>query len=279
MRYDTTLKTLFLAPPPHLLQLLVGGQAHTMLTVEYPTVQMRRPDLVVRLTDGRLYHLELQSTNDPAMPWRMLEYFSLLCQYYGQPPLQQVLYVGEALLTMPARLEYPTLAFQYELIDIRTLDGATLLTSPSLEDNLLALLCRLPNPRGAIQHLLARIASLVGTARADALAKLVILAGLRRLHPLVREEMQQMPITINIQENPFLQEIFEEGKQEGRQAGRQEGRQEEAAVLLGRLLERRFGPLPPWAQQLLAAADIASLETWGLRLLEATSLEEVLRTA
>ena len=181
MRYDTTLKTLFQAPPPQLLQLLVGGQAHTMLTVEYPTVQMRRPDLVVRLTDGRLYHLELQSTNDPAMPWRMLEYFGLLCQYYGQPPLQQVLYVGEALLTMPARLEYPTLAFQYEPIDIRTLDGATLLTSPSLEDNLLALLCRLQNPRGAVQHLLARIASLVGTARADALAKLVILAGPRRL--------------------------------------------------------------------------------------------------
>jgi len=80
MRYDTTLKTLFLAPPPQLIQLLVGGRAHTMLTVEYPTVQMRRPDLVVRLTDGRLYHLEFQSTNDPAMPWRMLEYFGLLCQ-------------------------------------------------------------------------------------------------------------------------------------------------------------------------------------------------------
>jgi predicted transposase YdaD len=110
-----------------------------------------------------------------------------------------------------------------------------------------------------------------GTARTDALAKLVILAGLKRLHPVVREEIQQMPITINIQENPFLREIFEEG--------RQEGRQEEAAVLLRRLLERRFGPLPPWAQQQLAAADIASLETWGLRLLEATSLEEVLRTA
>ena len=83
MRYDTTLKTLFQSPPPQLLQLLIGGQAREMLTVEYPTVQMRRPDLVVRLTDGRLYHLELQSTNDPAMPWRMLEYFFLLCQAYG----------------------------------------------------------------------------------------------------------------------------------------------------------------------------------------------------
>jgi predicted transposase YdaD len=127
------------------------------------------------------------------------------------------------------------------------------------------------NPRVAIQSLLARIANLVGTARADALAKLVILAGLRRLHPVVPEEIQQMPITINIQENPFLREMFEEG--------RQEGRQEEAAGLLGRLLERRFGPLPAWARQQLAAADLASLETWGLRLLEASSLEDVLRTA
>ena len=62
-----------------------------------------------------------------------------------------------------------------------------------------------------------------------------------------------MPITINIQENPFLREIFEEGQQEGRP--------EEAAVLLRRLLERRFGPLPSWAQQQLAAADIFTVPT------------------
>jgi hypothetical protein len=35
MRYDTTRKTLFQVPPPPLLQLLVGGQAHTVLTVKY----------------------------------------------------------------------------------------------------------------------------------------------------------------------------------------------------------------------------------------------------
>ena len=117
----------------------------------------------------------------------------------------------------------------------------------------------------------AGIASLVGTTRADALAKLVILARFRCLHPLIRKEIQQIPLTINIQGNPFLREIFEEG--------RQEGRQEEGSVLLGRLLAHRFGPLPPWAQQQLAAADLATLEAWSLRWLEATSLEDVLRPA
>ena len=278
MRYDTTLKTLFQSPPPQLLQLLIGGQAREMLTVEYPTVQMRRPDLVVRLTDGRLYHLELQSTNDPAMPWRMLEYFYLLCQAYGQPPYQQVLYVGDAALTMATCLEYPTLLFEYEVIDIRTLNGETLLASAALEDNLLAILCRLANPREAIQRLLTRIAGVAGAARDDALAQLLALAGLRRIHPLVIEETKRMPITINIRENPFFREVFEEGKQEGHQEGHQEGRQEEAVALLCRQLEHRFGPLPASARQQIEAADTPTLEAWGLRLLDATSLEEVLRT-
>jgi predicted transposase YdaD len=282
MRYDTTLKTLFQSPPPQLLRLLIGGQAREMLTVEYPTVQMRRPDLVVRLTDGRLYHLELQSTNDAAMPWRMLEYFGLLCQTYGQPPSQQVLYVGDAVLSMAAHLAYPTLSFQYEAIDIRTLDGETLLASAALEDNLLALLCRLANPRQAIQRLLARIAAVAGTARDDAIAQLLALSGLRRLHPLVLEETEHMPIMINIRENPFFREVFEEGKQEGHQEGRQEGRQEghkeEAVALLCRQLEHRFGPLPAATRQQIEAADTPTLETWSLRVLDATSLEDVLRT-
>jgi len=86
MRYDTTLKALCQTPPQDLLHLLVGGQARELLTVEYPSVRLRRPDLAVRLTDGRLYHLELQSTNDATMPWRMLDYYSLLRQHYGQAP-------------------------------------------------------------------------------------------------------------------------------------------------------------------------------------------------
>ncbi|MGE3536130.1 MAG: Rpn family recombination-promoting nuclease/putative transposase [Candidatus Tectimicrobiota bacterium] len=286
MRYDTTLKTLFQAPPPRLLQLLIGSQARTMLTVEYPTVQTRRPDLVVQLLDGRLYHLELQSTNDTAMPWRMLEYFSLLCQHYGQAPQQQVLYVGAGALTMTGRLAYPTLAFHYEVIDIRTLDGSVLLDSPVLEDNLLALLCQQPPPSVVVRRLLSRIAALPGSARDKALAALVILAGLRRLHPLVREEIRQMPITIDIRENPFLREIFEEGLQEGRQEGLQEGRQEglqegrraEAVALLCRQLEHRFGPLPSAARQHIAEADLPTLEAWGMRLLDAPSLDVVLQT-
>ena len=269
-RYDTTLKTLFQAPPQQLLRLLVGGQAREMLTVEYPTVRMRRPDLVVRLTDGRLYHLELQSDNDAAMPWRMLEYYGLLYQRYGQQPLQHVLYVGERPMTLVAQIDHATLLFEYEAIDVRTLDGQPLLHSTVLEDNILALLCRGGATRATVQYILARIANLSGTAQTEALTTLLILAGLRHLQPLVREETQQMAIILDIENNPFLRDIFEEGRQEGQIEG--EG------ALVRRQLARRFGVLPAWAEQHIAAADTTALEQWGLRLLDATSLEEVSRT-
>jgi hypothetical protein len=199
----------------------------------------------------------------PAMPWCMLEYFYLLCQSYGQLLYQQDLHVGDAALSMAVRLAYPTPSFQYEAIDIRTLDGDTLLASAALEDNLLALLCRLANPREAIQRLLARLACVTGTARDDAIAQLLALAGLRHLHLLVLEETKHMPIISSIRENLFFREVFEEGKHECHQ----ESRQEEAVALLSRQLEHRFGPLPAATRQQIEAADTSTLETWSLRVL------------
>jgi predicted transposase YdaD len=64
--------------------------------------------------------------------------------------------------------------------------------------------------------------------------------------------------------------------EEGEQKGRLEGRLEGEAALLLRLLERRFGALPDWVRDRIAAADTASLEEWSLRLLDAGSLEDVL---
>jgi predicted transposase YdaD len=173
-------------------------------------------------------------------------------------------------MTLVTRIDHATLSFQYAAIDIRTLDGQPLLRSTVLEDNLLALLCRGGATRTAVRRILAHIATLSDAARTDALAALLILAGLRSVQPLVREEVHQMALTFDIKNNAFLREVFEEGRQEGQQDGER--------ILLRRQLASRFGPLPEWAEQQLVAADTATLEQWGMRLLEATSLEEVFRT-
>jgi hypothetical protein len=42
-----------------------------------------------------------------------------------------------------------------------------------------------------------------------------------------------------------------------------------------RLIIRRFGPLPVWAEAKLTVAAPAQLEAWGERVLDAATLEEV----
>jgi hypothetical protein len=60
------------------------------------------------------------------------------------------------------------------------------------------------------------------------------------------------------------------------QEGELKGRQEGGAALLLRQMESRFGALPGWARDRIAAADTAALEEWGLRLLDAGSLDDIL---
>ncbi len=63
-------------------------------------------------------------------------------------------------------------------------------------------------------------------------------------------------------------------QQQRQEYERSGARQGEAAMLL-RLLERRFGALPDRDRERVLAADTATIEEWGLRVLDADSLEAV----
>jgi predicted transposase YdaD len=81
-----------------------------------------------------------------------------------------------------------------------------------------------------------------------------------------------MPIYIDILENKVLGRERKKGIQEGRQEGRQEGE----LTILRRLIERRFGTLPAWAEQRLGAASTEQLEELATRVLDAARLEDLL---
>lgn len=73
----------------------------------------------------------------------------------------------------------------------------------------------------------------------------------------------------------WRQEDRAEARKAGRREGRQEGRKEGEALLLQRLLGKRFGPLPSAIVERIASASAAQIETWGERVLDAGSLDEV----
>lgn len=290
MRYDTTLKELLQSGTPQLWQALLGQQPREFLTVELPSVQMRRPDFLARFGEGAIFHLELQGENEKAMVWRELEYYSLIYRLFQQPPIQVVLYFGSAPLAMSNSLAFEALQFRYGLIDIRTINHNYLLADGSLADAVFAALAASEKTEHQLvtRTVVKRLSRLPTKEQRDWLEKLMIVSGIRGYEDIVREEAEKMGISLDIRDNKFFQEAYaagiedgmekgmEKGIEKGIEKGMEKGMAKGEQALLQRQLERRFGPMPEWARQRVEAADPAALEQMGLRLLEAQRLEDVL---
>jgi hypothetical protein len=77
-----------------------------------------------------------------------------------------------------------------------------------------------------------------------------------------------MPILNDIMDHAVLGPKIREGMEIGRALG-------ERQIVL-RQAEKRFGPVPVWAKQRMAAMSTAEIEDIALRLMDVASLEELL---
>jgi predicted transposase YdaD len=279
--YDATVKDLVWAGAPALLGILAGAPVACFLSAEFSSVRQRRPDMVARLADGGLFHLELQTGADARMDWRMLEYYAPISeQNGGEPVTQLVLHLGERKGGKPAGIGHPNLQFSYDVRYIADLDAKPLLDSPLLEDAVLAILCRSDDIRERVRHILARLVPLGRRERADAAAKLLILAQLRRAVPIVKQEVETMAVQFKLSEHPYLSEIIAkelaegmaEAKAEGMAEGRAEAKAEGRAEALLRVIERRHGSAPESLAQRVRAASVDDLDRWLDAVIDAPSL-------
>ena len=101
----------------------------------------------------------------------------------------------------------------------------------------------------------------------------LLVVGLKRLSgprslPRIPEELEEVVNMLATHVEKWSRDIEQKGWRDGEQAGE--------AKMLTRLLQRRFGDLPPWASDKIAKADLSTLEEWSLRILDATTIESVL---
>jgi predicted transposase YdaD len=277
--YDVALKLLLQGSARLTMLAVIGGPIEKWLNIELPKVQNLRADLLGETADGELVHVELQSANDSTMPLRMAEYCLGVFRQFKKFPRQIVLYVGEAPLGMESALSGRELSFRYRTIDIRDLDGDRLLESEETGDNVIAILARLRDKEGAVRKIVGRIAKLPAGERDFAFQQLILLAGLRRLSKTVEKETRTMPIYIDLLENevigPAYKRGLEEGELKGKLEGELKGKLEGELKIIRQLIEKRFGPIPGWAEERLAARSVAGLEELSGRILDVTSLEDL----
>ena len=65
MKYDNLLKDIFLDAMPKLLGSIADSPVAKLLSVEFPSRPKMVADVVARLVNGRILHVEFQLANDP----------------------------------------------------------------------------------------------------------------------------------------------------------------------------------------------------------------------
>jgi hypothetical protein len=148
-----------------------------------------------------------------------------------------------------------------------------LINSDSPADNLIAILCRVDDIREASQRILEKLSQLTRKEAKDAVAKLLVLSKLRKSQNIVAEEVKRiMELTReDLIDIPIISDAILLSEEMAEERGEKKGE----ASMLSTMLEARFGPLPEWAKTKIAEADSDMLISWGLRLLDVESLEEV----
>jgi hypothetical protein len=233
-------------------------------------------------------HLEVQGTVQTGFTERVFIYNYRIYDRFRRPVASMVVLADESPSWRPSEFGFEVLGCKHTLQFpvAKLLDYAG--REAELQDD--------PNPFALVTlaHLQTQATRHNPQARFDAKWKLVQLLYRRgwdkqRIIDLlfVIDWMMKLPEHLKHQLWQNLDNLEREGKMayvseferqaidKGMQAGVQQGMQQGECSLLARQLTRRFGALPEWAKTRLHQANTDLLETWGERVLDARSLEEV----
>jgi len=223
IKIDISLREIISKLPHKFIEILTNKKGVKLLDTALPDVKDKRADLVVELEDNTIFHLEVQSENDKFMAWRMLEYYFLIKQKYKNYKIyQMVLFVGDKKLNIQNKIKEDKISFEYDLKDIRDINCVDLLNSKDLEDKILAVLCKIESEDKYINSIIDEILKLDEKERKDYIKKLFSLSRYRaninkKLIKSIKERV--MPITIDLQNDPYYKEGIQAGIQKGIQKG------------------------------------------------------------
>ena len=262
MKYDNLLKTIFFDAMPALLRLLECAPVVEYLTVEFPRKHKMVADMVARLADGRILHLEFQVENDPEMHWRCYHYFGAISQRWPKADVVQVvIYLGRGPLTMQPRIRKRTCKYDYSILNMQDVPARVFLNSPRSAERALAVVSKSARPRETIRRILASWKSLPENELRENVDRLRTLSQLREQEIMTVEEVERMPFDLDITESAIY-----------KMAQAQEARR-----ILLRRLERRFGPLSRSMHKRIDEAKKAELDRWIDQSDSAENLADVFR--
>jgi len=167
-KYDITIRDVFKSISDKLIKILGFGSYIEILNPVFPKISERIADLLLRLEDDSLLHIEFQSTNDKTMPIRMLGYYHAIKETYSDKSTRQiVIYIGKDKPKMITQIVDYNIQYNYRLIDIRDTPCEIFLNSDKIEDLAIATLCHVKDRERLFKKIAEKLNSLGEKERAD----------------------------------------------------------------------------------------------------------------
>ncbi|BAZ20774.1 hypothetical protein NIES4073_16510 [Kalymmatonema gypsitolerans NIES-4073] len=264
MSYDNTCKYLAEQYPADFVKWLLSTETSDIeiLKTELSLEPIRADSVTFLQIINTILHLEFQTlpTSNPAMDFRMLDYYTRLKREYGCQIEQVVIFLQQTTSEIVFRQEYvdTNTRHRYRVIRIWEQDPTPLLANPALLP--LATLARSDSPNSLLEQVAAQVGMIEeNDERQNISACTQILAGLRFNKNLIRQLFREEIM----QESVIYQDILQKGEQRGKK--------QEALALILRLLPRRIGSVNPQLQEQIRSLSVPQLEDLGEALLDFSS--------
>ena len=224
-----------------------------------------------------LEHWHRTAGKNPYGSWQSLPAILTMVVYHGKAEWNIPLSLVDATDTDPALHPY-LLNFSYRLVDLGRIPDANLSEQRNLRVGLLIL--KHGTIGRATRKQLIKLVSETIRLGYDNLVTLIyyLMADLDEPKTqLVREVLTKL---LPKDEERVMSTVAEKWKAEGiavgKAAGKAEGKAEGEALVLKRLIKRRFGVLPEWARARIDAADATRIEAWAEAIFDAPDIERLL---
>jgi len=210
----------------HILHLGVEISSIELISSENNRIEQRRADVVAKINDKFILHLEIQNGNDKNMHLRMLRYFLDIKTLTELPIKQYVVYIGKPKLSMKDSLIEENIRYKYNIIDMKEIDCEILLKKDTPDALVLAILCDFKDkkPKDVVKYIIDRLLYHTKSNPNEYRKYLLMLEELstnRDLKEVVKE--QEMLSELNYEKYPSYEIGLEKGLEKGIEKGMEKG--------------------------------------------------------
>lgn len=278
-KFDVTMKIMFTVRHSYLRDMLGIPSGHD-LPLGFPDFEQTEVDALVR-RNGKIFHVEFQSWNDPNMLLRMFSYRNSIYRHYKKSGMrritpdveQSVVYIGSPPMNMEKEIHAPQIDYCYALHDIRSFweNWSDRLKRSSLPLNwVLAMVCSNSTDEGIwraiAQNIQAHLNDRGNQSDLPLPAVLLVAATLRNMSIGFRRELISM-FTMNVENDPLFRDIYLQGNDRDARA--------RILRLIGIGLDRCKIQLDDGQNEELVGWRVEDLDALGDAMMAGASAEEI----